>query len=141
MQLPYTRKQATTFTYAGFTFKLSPLISKMEILEDAVGMDYFDFIDSIVGKLDAKTGLPIVAPDLDRLSILFFHLQDNGDSYTRDQIHEYLLGDLEAFGAEDIQRQLVTLFYALKGVDFQKMIQKATAEKKEAEAESLPTAD
>lgn len=139
--LPNTRKLATVFVYSGYPFKLSPFISKMEALEDAVGMDYFDYIDTIVGKLDAKTGLPIVEADLDRLSILFFHLQDNDEKYTRDQIHEYLLSDLLAFSSPENQKQLVSLFYALKGVDFQQMIQKATAEKKEAEGESPPTAD
>lgn len=162
--LPNTRKLATVFVYGGMAFKLSPLMTKMERLEDAVGMDYFDYVDSISGgfmknpayKQEAadkakaeghEYDVPAIIPDPNRkpktenLSILFFHLQDNELPYTRDEIHEWLFADqsLTGINSPENQKQLIQLFYALKGVDFQEMIVAATAKKKPPVA-SLPTA-
>lgn len=138
MTLPNTRKLATVFVYGGVAFKLSPFISRMEALEEATGSDYFAFVDEIVGRFDSKTGAVVQKPNLDKLSILFFHLQDMPQTYSRDEIHEWLLSDMKSIGTEDVQKQLAALFFALKGVDYQDMIT-AVASKKETD-ESKPAA-
>lgn len=139
MALPNTRKLATTFVYGGMAFKLSPLVGKLEAFEESVGMDYFAFVDSCIGYIDAE-GVAITGnPHL--ISKLFFSLQDNAETYTRDEIHEWLFADVTTYSAEDVQKHLLSVLMALKGVDYQLAIQKVTAKKKAPPKERQPTAD
>lgn len=156
--LPNTRKLATVLVFAGYAFKLSPLMSKMEAMEDAMGMEYFEIVDSISGgfvenpdwdedKAAADPSyevLPMLPdpqrpPKPENLSKLFFHLQDNDEHHTLDQVHEYLFADARAISADEVQKQLASLFFALKGIDYQDQIAKLAAQKK-ARAKTQPTA-
>jgi hypothetical protein len=152
MALPNTRKVATTFTYKGYAFRCSPSLSKMEALEDAVGMDYLKIIDSISGgamlnpewsadeakKLGSEYDVPAIIPDPERPPVtenfteVLFYTQDNPEQFTRDEIHEFWSADMSetGFGAKAVQEEVTRFLFALKGMDYQEMIAKAAAKKK-----------
>lgn len=163
MMLPNTRKQATTFEYGGYAFKLSPRLSLMENLEDAVGMDYFKLLDAIRGTIalnplwdeaeaakaeaeertyEVPQFIQATKPNEKLLIKLFFHLQDNETRFTEDDIHEYLYADMttNGFGHPDVQERLLKVMMALKGLDYQDLIAAATAKKKLVVPAKAPTA-
>lgn len=162
MSLPNTRKQATTFLYGGAAFKLSPLISKMEALEEHFGLDYFEIIDTLTPGVmlnpswdaaeakakgdDYDVDQVITDPNKPgnplNLSWVFFFLQDNEQRYTRDEIHEYLFADMSetGIGSKEAQEQIMRVLMALKGLNYQDMITEQTAKKKPAAKKRRPTA-
>lgn len=120
MALP-NRIGSYTFEHADGSIKLSATLAATDALEADVGQDWRPYIGT--------AGLDVVK----RLTNIFYHFQQ-GTEYTKDEIFNWLSGDITEWEQPETVQKLNDMFATLNGVQYLKQFPKVDASKKKAQS-------